>query len=172
MALMTVAQAKAQLNLGANAVYDRSYLEMKMQQASAMILKHLKTRWSHKRATVTSASVASPTVITTDAAHGFSNGESVTIDGSDSTPTLDGTHVVSNVTSTTFTVPVAVTVAGTAGAAVVQWTEDTVPLEVQQACLVMLVHVYENRGNDMKADADVWKAVERILVGSRDPAFV
>jgi hypothetical protein len=168
MALMTLAQAKAHLRLSTN--YDRADLELKMEQASAIVLDYLKSR-AHKRATVTSSSVASPTVITTEEAHGFLNGEHVTIAGDDSTPTLDGTHIVSNVTSTTFTIPVAVTVAGTGGTAIVPWNDETAPLPVQQASMLMLTHLYEHRGNDQKADADLWLAIERILIRSRDPAF-
>lgn len=169
MALMSLQQAKSHLRLTTN--YDYADLQWKIEQASGIILDYLQAR-AHKRATVASSSVASPTVITTSAAHGFVNGESVTIVGHvDSTPALDGTYTLSNVTSTTFTVPVAITVAGTGGAAMVAWNEDNVPMQVQQAAELMLTHLWENRGHDQKADEDLWKAVKRLLDRTRDPSF-
>jgi hypothetical protein len=51
------------------------------------------------------------------------------------------------------------------------WTSDTVPGDVQHATLVLVTHFFENRGNDMRTDEDVWKAVERLLVRYRDPAL-
>ena len=51
------------------------------------------------------------------------------------------------------------------------WTPDNVPGPVQAAALLFLTHFYENRGADMKADADVWMAVTRLLMRYRDPAL-
>lgn len=64
--------------------------------------------------TITNISVANPTVVTVTA-HGYANGDSVNITGSNSTPSINGDWVVSNVTANTFTVPVNVTVLGSAG---------------------------------------------------------
>ena len=63
---------------------------------------------------ITNISVANPTVVTV-ANHGYQNGDSVNISGSNSTPIIDGDWVVSNVTTNTFTVPVNVTGSGSAG---------------------------------------------------------
>lgn len=69
-------------------------------------------------ATVSSSSAANPSVITTAAAHGFLTGDTVLIAShSGSTPSINGSHVVTVVSSTTFTIPVNVTVAGTGGTA-------------------------------------------------------
>jgi hypothetical protein len=69
-------------------------------------------------ATVTSSSVANPTVITTGAAHGFTTGDTVTIAShAGSTPLLNGDHVLTVTAPTTFTVPVNVTIGGTGGTA-------------------------------------------------------
>lgn len=65
--------------------------------------------------TISGNTVASPSVVTTVAAHGLSTGNHVTITGSNSTPTLNGDRVVTVLSSTTFSVPVNVTVVGTAG---------------------------------------------------------
>ena len=64
--------------------------------------------------TITAISVADPTVVTTGT-HNLVTGNIVTIAGSNSTPTIDGVRTVTVLSPTTFSVPVAVTVAGTAG---------------------------------------------------------
>lgn len=51
------------------------------------------------------------------------------------------------------------------------WTSDSVPGPVQAACLLLLTHFYENRGQDQQADMAVWEAVGRLLVRYRDPAL-
>ena len=65
---------------------------------------------------ITSSSVANPTLITAAAVHGLTTGDSILIAGhTGSTPALDGTHVVTVVSTTTFTIPVNVTVGGSGG---------------------------------------------------------
>lgn len=57
---------------------------------------------------------------------------------------------------------------------IADWADGTeeVPGAILSAILLMLTHLYENRGNDMKPDAEVWKAVERLLLGRhRDPVI-
>lgn len=74
---------------------------------------------------ITSSSVAAHSVITTGAPHGRSSGDTVTIAGhADSTPDINGSQVVTVIDATHFSIPVAVTVAGTGGTAAVEW--DTV----------------------------------------------
>lgn len=56
------------------------------------------------------------------------------------------------------------------------WTVATVPLPVQAAILIMLTHLYEDRGDrakDTDADADdtVWKSIDRYLARFRDPSW-
>lgn len=67
---------------------------------------------------LTSSSVANPTTITTAAVHGLATGDRVLIAGHTSTPTLNGVQTVTVVTTTTFTVPVNVTVGGGAAGTV------------------------------------------------------
>jgi len=67
--------------------------------------------------TITSISVADPTVITS-VAHGFISGESVRIFNSNSTPNIDGQWVVTVLSADTFSIPIEVTVAGTTGTAI------------------------------------------------------
>jgi hypothetical protein len=64
--------------------------------------------------------VANPTVITSTN-HGLSNGDTVYITGSNSTPTIDGQRTVTVTGTNTFTVPVNVTTAGTTG----EWLGQT-----------------------------------------------
>lgn len=71
---------------------------------------------------ITDISVADPTVVTVTA-HGLESGDTVEISGTDSTPVLDGEHEVTVVSANTFTVPVNVTVAGSAGT--VAFVEDS-----------------------------------------------
>lgn len=65
-----------------------------------------------ERRSATAVSVANPTVITS-AGHGLTTGDQVTIYSSNSTPSVNGTYTVTVLSSSTFTIPVAVTVAGT-----------------------------------------------------------
>jgi len=66
--------------------------------------------------TITSSSIANPTVITTATAHGLVTGDSVVIAGHTSvTPDINGEWEVTVLTSTTFTIPVEVTADGVDG---------------------------------------------------------
>jgi hypothetical protein len=66
--------------------------------------------------TITSSSVASPTVITTATAHGLVTGERVSIAGhSGSTPAIAGEYVATVTDATHFTISVNATVGGTGG---------------------------------------------------------
>jgi len=66
-------------------------------------------------ATVSANTAASPTVITTAAAHGLKTGDTVVISGSNSTPSIDGTHTVTVIDTTHLSVPVNVSSPGNAG---------------------------------------------------------
>jgi len=70
---------------------------------------------STNQLSVTSSSATSTTTVTTSSSHGFSTGDVVTISGHSSTPSINGTWRVTSTGSTTFTIPVAVTVAGSGG---------------------------------------------------------
>ena len=58
---------------------------------------------------ISSVSTGSPATITTSAPHSFSNGDKVYIVSTETTPDIRGLHTVSNVTASTFTIPVNVT---------------------------------------------------------------
>lgn len=160
-ALVTIQVAKHHLRI-TDDDHDAD-IDLKVQQASHIVIDYLKSR-AHRTSTIASSSVASPTVLTMSEDHDFIDGETVVISGDDSTPSLDGSHVISNVTATTFTIPVAVTVAGTGGTAFAEWTDVTVPPLVQAAVLLVLEDLHERRPID-------WDAQRRLLERSRDPAF-
>jgi hypothetical protein len=169
MTLITMTTAKAHLRITSSD--QDGDIAAKAEQATEIILDYLKSR-AHTGFTIATSSIASPTVITTDDAHSFVDGQTVVIaDHADSTPSLNGSHVISNVTGSTFTVPVAVTVAGSGGTATLLWTAVTAPRQVISAILLMLTHLWEHRGDAMDTDPHVWEAIRRLLERSRDPAF-
>lgn len=63
---------------------------------------------------IASNTLANPTVVTSYS-HGLQTGDTISIAGSNSTPTIDGARVVTVIDQNTFSVPVNVTGAGTAG---------------------------------------------------------
>jgi hypothetical protein len=66
--------------------------------------------------TITSSSVANPTVITCATAHGLTTNDKVVIaDHAGSTPSINGEHTATVLTTTTFTIPVSVTAGGAGG---------------------------------------------------------
>ena len=65
--------------------------------------------------TINAISVAAAAVVTTSAAHGYVTGDTVVISGTNSTPVIDGSRVVTVLSSTTFSVPV--TTSGSPGSA-------------------------------------------------------
>lgn len=79
--------------------------------------------------TISSVTAASPAVVTTATPHGLTTGQSVVITGATTTPTVDGTQVATVLTSTTFSVPVAVTVADSTGGTVTPFLTNTFILE-------------------------------------------
>jgi hypothetical protein len=73
--------------------------------------------------TITTITSGSPTTITSTA-HGLTTGETVHILNSDSTPSIDGEHIVTVTGANTFTIPVVTTVGGSAG----KWFQNDVLL--------------------------------------------
>ena len=69
---------------------------------------------SYFSGTITSNTLANPTVVTSTA-HGLSTGRIITISGSNSTPSINGSFTVTVIDANTFSIPVNVTVAGSAG---------------------------------------------------------
>lgn len=63
---------------------------------------------------INSISIANPTVITTSAAHNLLNGEKIIINNSNSTPSINGVYQITYLSTTSFSIPVNVTGAGSA----------------------------------------------------------
>ena len=75
--------------------------------------------------------VANPTVITTASAHGLQTGQEVTIAGSTGyTAAINGTHSVTVISPTTFSIPVNVSVAGSGGTITAGTEVDRTAVEV------------------------------------------
>src|SRR5678815_5843974 len=51
------------------------------------------------------------------------------------------------------------------------WTAATVPAGVRVAILVLLTHLYEHRGDDMKLDDVLWAAIDRLIALHKDPVL-
>lgn len=65
--------------------------------------------------TISSISVATPTIITTTSPHLLLTNEIINISGSNSTPSVNGLQEVTVLSPTTFSIPIDVTIAGTSG---------------------------------------------------------
>lgn len=125
---------------------------------------------------ISSNTVASPTVVTSTA-HGLANNDTVTITGSNSTPSINGSHTVSNVTANTFTVPVAVTVAGTTGTFTQTTTRSvTVTLAVPEGITTNhLFQIYRTAYTSSSGNTDpgddhnlVYEANPSVITGTFD----
>lgn len=64
---------------------------------------------------IVSISVAASTVVETAAPHGLQTGQKIAVVNSNSTPVIDGEQTVTVLSTTTFSIPITVTVAGTEG---------------------------------------------------------
>jgi hypothetical protein len=83
------------------------------------------TSFPQRNVPITSSSVANPSTITCPVAHGLTTGDTVLIAGhSGSTPSINAEQTVTVVTTTTFTIPVNVTVGGTGGSLTVGETNN------------------------------------------------
>lgn len=81
---------------------------------NAAISSNFNPSLAHTR-TISANTIANPTVVTTSAVHSLDTGNVVFIYNSNSTPSLNGLRTITKLSSTTFSVPVNVTVAGTDG---------------------------------------------------------
>lgn len=77
---------------------------------------------ANRAITITSNTLANPTVVTTFKPHGRTTGDKILVSNSNSTPSLNGVQTVTVTGANTFTVPVNVTVAGTLGSFVLATT--------------------------------------------------
>jgi len=101
--------------IGKQMAYGQGRLFVAVNEGAEIVAGDLVFGGSTTNVGVTGSTAANPTVVTTSADHGFSNGDLVTISGHSSSPLVNSTYAVSSVAATTFTVPVAVTAAGRGG---------------------------------------------------------
>lgn len=111
MSLATLSTVKANLGIADSDTSEDTALTRWLGAAATLIRNYLGRKLG---GLIQSNSVAAATVITA-AGHGLTTGDTIVIAGSNCTPTIDGERVVTVLTADTFTVPVTVTVAGTAG---------------------------------------------------------
>jgi hypothetical protein len=111
MSLATLSTVKANLGIADSDTSEDTALTRWLGAAATLIRNYLGRKLG---GLIQSNTVAAATVITA-AGHGLTTGDTIVIAGSNSTPTIDGERVVTVLTADTFTVPVTVTVAGSAG---------------------------------------------------------
>lgn len=96
------------LNTALQELASKLELDMKYTAAGSLGARYGRT------GSISAISIASPTVITSTG-HNLSNGDQITIVGSDSIPSVDGQFFISGVTANTFTINATVTTAGSSG---------------------------------------------------------
>ncbi len=102
--------------IGKQMAYGQGRLFVAVNEGAEIVAGDLVFGGSTTNVAITTSSAANPTVITTASAHGFVAGDQITIQGHSSTPPINSTYTVGTAPSTvTFTIPVAVTSAGSGG---------------------------------------------------------
>lgn len=109
MSLVLLSSVKS--NLGIADTAQDAKLTGLIRAAGAIIRNYLN---KYIGGLIASNTLANPTVVTS-IGHGLVTGDTVVIGGSNCTPTIDGSRVITRLSDDTFSVPVNVTGAGTAG---------------------------------------------------------
>ncbi len=121
MSLCTLQEVKLHLSIGVP-VADTSEdtrLTQYIRGCSSAIRRHVK---NYLGGVITSNTLANPAVVTAPG-HGLQTGDTINLAGSNSTPALAGALVATRIDQDTFSVPVNVTIAGSAGYWSKQYTE-------------------------------------------------
>jgi hypothetical protein len=102
--------------IGKQMAYGQGRLFVAVNEGAEIVAGDLVFGGSTTNVAITSSSAANPAVITTAKDHGFVAGDQITIQGHSSSPPINSTYTVGTTSSTTtFTIPVAVTSAGKGG---------------------------------------------------------
>lgn len=170
MALITLANLKTNLSISSSA--EDTLLSALIRQASAALKTYLGRNIGDE---ISANSVAAATVVTS-LGHGLETGDTIVIYGSNSTPTIDGSRVVTRVSDDTFTVPVTVTVAGTAGFFARQFTEylsgkSTPETFLRQTPVQSISAAYEDADGYWGTSSDPFPAAT-LLTAGEDYALV
>ena len=144
MSLSTLTRTKT--HLGISGTTEDTLLAQLIGNCSDAIRTYTK-KWLG--AFVISNTVANPTVLTCYG-HGLQTGDSITISGSNCSPTIDGARTVTWLSADTFSVAVNVTTAGTAGYFSKTFTEfysgnGTRYLHLRQSPVQSVTSVYEDQ---------------------------
>jgi len=91
-----------------------TYLKSKLAGTGSDVAMTVKVVNELATVAISANTAANPSVVTATA-HGLTSGDLVQISGSNSTPSLNGAHKVTVVDANSFSVPVNVSIAGTAG---------------------------------------------------------
>jgi hypothetical protein len=102
------------LNAGSNPRSAIILLATKLDADTGVSFNQFLTNVEDKNGTITNISEDNNTVITS-ANHGLLDGRIVLIDSSDSSPSINGTYVATVIDANTFSIPVKVTIGGSAG---------------------------------------------------------
>lgn len=145
MALTTLTATK--LHLGISGSAEDSALAAWIRSASAIVRSETGRYWCG----VIQANTAAAATVITCYGHGLATGDTISISGSNCTPTIDGARTITRTGTDTFTVPVTVTVAGTAGIFAVTRTEyyagrGTPFLALNQTPVQSVASIYEDSG--------------------------
>lgn len=170
MALVTLAQAKRHLNI-ATTDRDADVLQ-KVDAASAAILKYLKGRRISVSELTSSGGVAT---VETPVPHLLTSNDTVTVWGTEQ-PEYNGTFTVTVTDANNFTFSIysdpETPATGYIGIITsFGWTDVTVPEDVRHAVLLLVTHLYENRGDDLSMGEAVWAGIERLLSSYRTPTL-
>lgn len=90
--------------------------------------------------------------------HGVVDGDTIIIEGSGSTPSIDGTYVVTHLSGNTFSIPLDST-AGSAGTALTRWSKNTYDTKVKVDGIAVMP-------SDDNTHDDVFITVQRAINGN------
>ena len=119
---------------------------------------------------ISANTLANPTVVTS-IGHGLASGDIIYIAGSNCTPTIDGERTITRVTSDTFTIPVNVTVAGTAGNYTRKITEflsgtGTNIIRLRQTPVISISALYEDTDGLFGQASDAFDSTTLLTSGT------
>ena len=119
---------------------------------------------------ISANTLANPTVVTS-IGHGLTSGDIIYIAGSNCTPTIDGERTITRVSADTFTIPVNVTAAGTAGNYTRKITEflsgtGSNIIRLRQTPAISISALYEDAGGAFGQASDAFASTTLLTPGT------
>jgi len=112
----SVGQIAASMPVGTLMAYGQGRLFVASPDRTTFYAGDIVYGGSSSQVSISSSTVANnSTTITTSASHNFSDGSVVTISGHSSDPDINGTHTITLLSATTFSIPIKLTTAGRGG---------------------------------------------------------